>query len=80
MTVLEGGGAVSYERGTPVCLGTYGDPRGVGVSSERGTPVLSAPLSSLWCPFRPEMWARLRLESIQEYLLLFFFNLFIDLR
>ena len=23
------------------CLGTYGDPRGVGVSYERGTPVTS---------------------------------------
>ena len=25
-----------------LCLGTYGDPRGVGVSYERGTPVLAA--------------------------------------
>ena len=24
----------------------------------------TSPLSSRWCPFRPDMWARLRLESI----------------
>ena len=26
-----------------LCLGTYGDPRGLGVSYERGTPVIEMP-------------------------------------
>ena len=34
-----------------LCLGTYGDPRGVGVSHERGTPVglLNGPRSAHLC-------------------------------
>ena len=39
MAVL-GGGAVSYERSTPV--GPYGGPGGGAVSYERGTPVSHA--------------------------------------
>ena len=35
--VVLGGGAVSYEQGTPV--GPYGDPRSWAVSHEQGTPV-----------------------------------------
>ena len=42
------GGEGAREELTPPprrTLGTYGDPRGVGVSYERGTPVFEAPLA-----------------------------------
>ena len=34
----DGGPAAPEDPTVALCLGTYGDPRGVGVSYERGTP------------------------------------------
>ena len=45
--VLTVGGAVWHRRHHPkvaLCLGPYGDPRGVGVSDEQGPPVHDG-----WC-------------------------------